>query len=191
METNAPAASPAASADTDAVLPTASLPTSVATPPITTIPPIPALPAYAKPFPDILEQIYSTLDMHGVAWLLTNENARPNYERWTYANKVCRHTIITTLSNELFDVYCAYKEAKVIWDSMLKKYTAEDVGKQKFVVGNYYKWEMVDNKDIKLQINEYHKLLEELKAEKIELPEQFVAGLLIEKLPDSWSEYKQ
>ena len=74
---------------------------------------------------------------------------------------------------------------------MLKKYTAEDVGKQKFVVGNYYKWEMVDTKDIKLQINEYHKLLEELKAEKIELPKQFVAGLLIEKLPDSWSEYKQ
>ena len=74
---------------------------------------------------------------------------------------------------------------------MLKKYTTEDVGKQKFVVGNYYKWEMVDNKDIKLQINEYHKLLEELKAEKIELPEQFVVGLLIEKLPDSWSEYKQ
>ena len=50
---------------------------------------------------------------------------------------------------------------------------------------------MVDNKDINLQINEYHKLLEELKAEKIELPEHFVAGLLIEKLPDSWSEYKQ
>ena len=129
--------------------------------------------------------------MHGVAWLLTTENALPNSKPWTFANKVCRHTILTTLSNELFDVYCAYKEAKVIWDSMLKKYTAKDVGKQKFVVGNYYKWEMVDNKDIKLQINEYHKLLEELKAEKIELPEQFVARLLIEKLPDSWSEYKQ
>ena len=74
---------------------------------------------------------------------------------------------------------------------MLEKYTTEDVGKQKFVIGNYYKWEIINNKDIKLQINEYHKLLEELKAEKIELPEQFVAGLLIEKLPDSWSEYKQ
>ena len=129
--------------------------------------------------------------MHGVAWLPTTENALPNSESWTYTNKVCRHTILTMLSNELFDVYCAYKEAKVIWDSMLKKYTADDVGKKKFVVGNYYKWEMVNNKDIKLQINEYHKLLEELKAEKIELPEQFVAGLLIEKLPGSWSEYKQ
>ena len=73
----------------------------------------------------------------------------------------------------------------------LTKYTDEDVGKQNFVVGNYYKWEMVDNNDIKLQINEYHKLLEELRAEKIELPEQFVIGLLIEKLPDSWSDYKQ
>ena len=63
--------------------------------------------------------------------------------------------------------------------------------KQKFVVGNYYKWEMVDNKDINLQINEYHKFLGELRAEKIELPEQFVAGLLIEKLLDLWSDYKQ
>ena len=65
------------------------------------------------------------------------------------------------------------------------------MGKQKFVVGNYYKWEMIGNKDIKLQINEYHKLLEELRVEKIELPEQFVVGLLIEKLPDSWNDYKQ
>ena len=54
---------------------------------------------------------------------------------------------------------------------MLTKYIAQDVGKQNFVVGNYYKWEMIDNKDIKLQINEYHKLLEELRAEKIELLE--------------------
>ena len=205
METNASAASPAASTDTAAVLPTTSLPASVATPPITTIPPVPTLPAYAKPFLDISrievfsgqnykrwqERIYSILDMNGLALLLTTEHALPNSKAWTYANKVCRHTILTMLSNELFDVYCAYKEAKVIWDSMLKKYTTEDVGKQKFVVGNYYKWEMVDNKDIKLKINEYHKLLEELKAEKIELPEQFVARLLIEKLPDSWSEYKQ
>ena len=74
---------------------------------------------------------------------------------------------------------------------MLIKYTTDDVDKQKFVVGNYYRWEMIDNKDIKLQINEYHKLLEELRAKKIELPEWFVVGLLIEKLPDSWSGYKQ
>ena len=90
-----------------------------------------------------------------------------NTKTWAHVNKVCRRTILTTLSNKLFDVYYAYKEAKVIWESMLTKYIVEDVGKEKFVVGNYYKWEIVNNKDIKLQINEYHKLLEELRAEKI------------------------
>ena len=49
---------------------------------------------------------------------------------------------------------------------MLTKYTTEDVGKQKFVVGNSRKWDMVENKDIKLKINEYHKLPKELRAEK-------------------------
>ena len=123
--------------------------------------------AYAKPFPYISrievffginlkrwqEHIYSTLDMHGVAWLLSAENMHVNTKVWAHANKVCQHTILITLSNKLFDFYCAYKEVNVIWESMLTKYTTQDVSKQKFVVGNYYKWELVDNKDIKLQIN--------------------------------------
>ncbi|XP_017984249.1 PREDICTED: uncharacterized protein LOC108663584 [Theobroma cacao] len=50
---------------------------------------------------------------------------------------------------------------------------------------------MIDDKDIKSQINEYHKLVDDLKAEKINLQEEFVAGLLIEKLPESWNGYKQ
>ena len=44
---------------------------------------------------------------------------------------------------------------------MITKYTAEDAGKQKFVIGKFYHWEMMDDKDIKIQINEYHKLLED------------------------------
>ena len=115
---------------------TTPLPPSITDPTIAT--PVHMLPAYAKPFLDISrievfssehfnrwqEHIYSTLDMHGVAWLLSTENTLPNSEDWTYANKVFQHTILTTLSNELLDVYCAYKEEKVIWESMLRKYTA-------------------------------------------------------------------
>ena len=88
-------------------------------------------------------------------------------------------------------MYHVYKETSKIWESLIVKYTAEDAGKQKFVVGNFYKWEMTDEKDIKLQINEYHKLLEELRAENINLPDEFVAGVLFEKLPNSWNDYKQ
>ncbi|KAK7287237.1 hypothetical protein RIF29_00393 [Crotalaria pallida] len=171
---------------------------------------VPSSVSYAKPFPDISkiemfdgknfrrwqERVFSILDIHGVATALTYDQpispADPKaLETWIYANKVCRHTIISTLSNDLFDVYCSYKEAKEIWNSLNLKYTAEDAGKQKFVIGNYYKWEMLEEKDIKQQINEYHKLLEDLKGENITLPEAFVAGLLIEKLPESWKDYKQ
>ena len=73
---------------------------------------------------------------------------------------------------------------------MIVKYTNEDAGKHKFVIGNYYRWTMKEDKDTKVQINEYHKLLEDLKAKKIVLLEEFVAGLLIEKLSKSWSSYK-
>ncbi|OMO89770.1 Integrase, catalytic core [Corchorus capsularis] len=169
--------------------------------------PISAPVTFVKPFPDIskievfdgnnfrrwMERVYSTLDMNGMVFALTD--AKPTddslFDQWTHANKVCRHTIISTLSNELFDVYSPYKEAKQIWDSMITKYTAEDVGKQKFVIGNFYRWEMTDGKDIKGQINEYHKLVDDLKAENIELLEEFVAGILIEKLSESWNDYKQ
>ncbi|KAF7803581.1 Retrovirus-related Pol polyprotein from transposon TNT 1-94 [Senna tora] len=135
-------------------------------------------------------------DMYGVVNALTEaepvaDAAQATKNFWLQANKVCRHTILSTLSNELFDIYSVYKEAKTIWELLILKHSAEDAGKQNFVVGNYYRWEMTDDKDIKSQINEYQRLLEELKAEKINLPDEFVAGILIEKLPDSWSDYKQ
>ena len=50
---------------------------------------------------------------------------------------------------------------------------------------------MIEDKDINIQINEYHKLLEDIKAENITLPDEFVLELLIEKLPSSWTDYKQ
>jgi len=89
------------------------------------------------------------------------------------------------LSNDLFDVYASYKEAKDIWDSLILKYTAEDIIRQRFMIGNYYRWEMIEGKDIKIQINEYHKLFEDIKAESIALPDEFVSELLIEKLLQS------
>ena len=75
----------------------------------------------------------------------------------------------------MFDVYCSYKESKDIWDSLSLKYYVEDVVRQRFVI----------------QINEYHKLLEDIKAESIALPIEFMSELLIEKLPQFWTDYKQ
>jgi len=50
---------------------------------------------------------------------------------------------------------------------------------------------MIEGKYIKIQINEYHKLLEDIKAQNIILPDEFILELLIEKIPSSWTDYKQ
>ncbi|KAF7834752.1 Retrovirus-related Pol polyprotein from transposon TNT 1-94 [Senna tora] len=129
-----------------------------------------------------IEHVYSILDMHEVANALaefepTADAAKPTKDFLLHANKVCRHTLISTMSNDMFDIYSVYKEANKIWESLILKYIVEDAGKQKFIVGNYYKWEMIDDKDIKL-------LPKELRAEKINLSDEFVAEILIEKLPE-------
>ena len=58
---------------------------------------------------------------------------------WNHANKVCHHTLLSVLSNDLFDVYASYKNAKDIWDSLILKYTFEDIVRQRFVIANYYR----------------------------------------------------
>jgi len=57
--------------------------------------------------------------MYGFAIALTSLKPNSNIpskqvEDWIHANKVCRHTLLSSLSNDLFDVYCSYKEENEI-----------------------------------------------------------------------------
>jgi len=56
-----------------------------------------------------------------------SSTATKQIDVWIQTNKVYRHTLLSALSNDLFDVYCSYKEAKDIWDFLILKYTTEDV----------------------------------------------------------------
>ncbi|KAF3638194.1 putative pre-mRNA-processing factor 6-like [Capsicum annuum] len=96
---------------------------------------------YAKSFPDVSNiEIFANesfkrwkeriLDVHGVAYALSQtqpgaDGDNKDLESWQYANKVCRHTIVQTISNELFDMYCSCKESKVIWEALIEKFMAE------------------------------------------------------------------
>ena len=78
---------------------------------------------FAKPFPDVSkievfsgqkfrrwqERVSTLLDMYGVAYALTTSkpdtsSSTKQIEDWIHANKVCRHTMLSALSNDLFDV---------------------------------------------------------------------------------------
>lgn len=50
---------------------------------------------------------------------------------------------------------------------------------------------MIDDKVIRVQINEYCNQLQDLKAKEVNLLDNFVTELLIKKLPKSWMDCKQ
>ncbi|KAJ9684091.1 hypothetical protein PVL29_016537 [Vitis rotundifolia] len=49
---------------------------------------------------------------------------------------------------------------------------------------------MTEDRDVSSQIHDYHLLINDLAIEDIKLPEPFVAGYLVETLPESWKDYK-
>ena len=109
---------------------------------------------------------------------------------WETSNKQVRHVIFSTISNELFDVYCQYKVAKEIWDAMNKKYILEDVRTHKYAIRNFRNFQMTKDRDASSQIHDYHLLINDLAIEDIKLPKPFVDGYLVETFLESWKDYK-
>ena len=52
-------------------------------------------------------------------------------------------------------------------------------------------FKMVTNKSIIGQVSEILLLVNQLKDAKIDLPESFVVGVIISRLPHSWNDYKK
>ena len=64
------------------------------------------------------ERVYSAIDVVNPGHILTYPKPKSDSKdlsKWENKNKQVRHAILSTLTNELFDVYCQYIVAKEIW----------------------------------------------------------------------------
>ena len=62
------------------------------------------------------DKIHDILDVHNLAEYLTLsppeegcEDFNNKMKTWTVNNKICRHTIVSALSNNVYDIYYTYK----------------------------------------------------------------------------------
>ena len=92
---------------------------------------------------------------------------------WEMANTLCLNTILNSLSNELFDIYCHFTFAKELCD--------EDEGIKKIATSNFLYFQMMSEKNISSQIHEYHNIVAELAKEGDVLPESFMTQCLVEQ----------
>ena len=75
-------------------------------------------------------------------------------------------------------------------DELNGRYGFEDEGAKKYAMAKFMSFQMVEEKCVSSQIEDFQKLVFDLAIEGDVLPKRFVAHGLVFKLPDSWKEYK-
>ncbi|XP_048134026.1 uncharacterized protein LOC125314837 [Rhodamnia argentea] len=104
----------------------------------------------------------------------TDKQAFNAVKAWKHSDFLCRNYVMNGLHDSLYNVYCAIKTAKELWESLDRKYKTEDAGAKKFAVDRFLEYKMVDSKT----------------AEGMILSETFQVASIIEKLPPGWKDFK-
>ena len=95
------------------------------------------------------------------------------------------------LADRLVDVYMHITDAKELWDALVAKYDATDVGSELYTMESFHDFRMVNNRSVVEQAHEVQVLVKELELLKCPLPDKFVAGCIIAELPSSWRKSPQ
>ncbi|KAL9235840.1 hypothetical protein vseg_010574 [Gypsophila vaccaria] len=117
----------------------------------------------------------------------SNEELVKKFEK---DNKTARCHLLNHMSNTLFDLFAPHKSTKIIWKSLEDKYGFDDAGKKKYVVGKWLEFQMVDGKPIMEQVHVYENLCADVINEGMKLDDVFLANVLLERFPPSWSDYR-
>ncbi|XP_052134422.1 uncharacterized protein LOC127753009 [Oryza glaberrima] len=76
-----------------------------------------------------------------------------------------------------------------MWDALEAKFRVSDAGSELYVMEQFYDYKMVDDRSVVEQAHEIQMLAKELENNNCELPDKFVAGGIIAKLPPFWSDF--
>ncbi|KAK6150507.1 hypothetical protein DH2020_015439 [Rehmannia glutinosa] len=120
----------------------------------------------------------------------TDKEKRMAFDAWSQSDFLCRNYILNRLDITLYNVYCSVKTGKELWSSLEKKYKMEDSGTEKFIVGKFLDFKIVDIKTMIGQVQQIQLILHDIIAEGMVLSESFQVAAIIEKLPPLWNDFK-
>ena len=97
--------------------------------------------------------------------------------------------VLSALSNKLFDVYMHITDAKELWEALNAKFGVADAGSELYIMESFHDFRMANNRSVVEQAHEIQCIAKELEHAKCALPDKFVAGCIIAKLPSSWRNF--
>ncbi|GJW23180.1 hypothetical protein Tco_0033802 [Tanacetum coccineum] len=117
-----------------------------------------------------------------------------DYERaasqWNHNEYNCRNYILNALDDSLYDIYSTFATAREIWESLENKYKTQVACSMKFVIGKFLNFKMNDAKHVVMQVEELQIIVHEMEVEGMGINSNFLVGSIIEKLPQSWKNFK-
>ncbi len=97
--------------------------------------------------------------------------------------------ILSVLGDRLVEVYMHMTDAKELWNALNTKFGCTDASNDLYIMEQFHDYKMTDNRSIVEQAHEIQTMAKELELLKCVLPDKFVAGCIIAKLPPSWRSF--
>jgi hypothetical protein len=110
-------------------------------------------------------------------------------KKFEEANTVFVGYILSILADRLCDVFMYIKDGKELWDALDAKFGAADAGSELYIIESFLDFKMTKDLPVVQQAHEIHRISKELKLLKCALPDKFMAGCIIAKLPPSWRNF--
>jgi hypothetical protein len=118
------------------------------------------------------------------------EQFTPEEERmFNVADNLFRDAVIGALANKYVDSCLTCTSAKELWDVLDEKFGVSDAGSELYIMEQLFDYKMVENHLVVEQAHEIQALAKELEQFPCVLPDKFVAGGIIAKLPPSWMDF--
>jgi hypothetical protein len=97
--------------------------------------------------------------------------------------------VISALHSKYEKNYIACASGKELWDALEAKFGVSNAESELYLIWQLYDYKMVENHSVVEQAHEIQALAKELELFPCSLPNKFVAGGIITKLPPSWRDF--
>jgi hypothetical protein len=102
---------------------------------------------------------------------------------YSEANTIFCGAVVGVLAETLQDMCLCYKTAKEMWDTLNIEYGGSDASTELYITEQYHDYQMVDGKSVVTYAHEIQCIMKELALLKIVVPDEFLTGGIIAKLP--------
>ena len=110
-------------------------------------------------------------------------------QRFIDADITFKGAMISVLGESIVVTYVMMSTGKEMWDALEAKYGTSDAGSELYVMEQFHDYRMVDDHSVVEQAHDIQTLVKELENFGCVLPENFVAGCIIAKLLQIWTNF--